>query len=234
MKSFINLGPALALMLAFLPAVGVAGEEGQFKLEIADKEPPAELADAVKEQLASKSYTISDADGIIYEFWFAKEIPLKSKDEPRNILNNIPEISLVGAVNIPEGSSASDFREDKIDPGLKTLRLAMQPQDGNHMGTAPLNTFAIVIPHERDAEFDHIPDHDTMVEMSAEDTVAGHPPILFMEPAEETDKEFPCLVVGGEGNREWQMLALEIPAKLPDGETMPLRFHLVFRGVGDL
>ena len=46
---------------------------------------------------------------------------------------------MVGAVQFPE--VWKDYRKQKIKAGVYTLRIGVQPEDGDHMGTAPFNEF---------------------------------------------------------------------------------------------
>ena len=73
------------------------------------------------------------------ELWFRKEVPVKVKpDEVKKGLKyrQLEQSTLLGAVRFDQ--AWIDFRKQKIKPGVYTLRLAFQPEDGNHQGTAPL------------------------------------------------------------------------------------------------
>ena len=52
--------------------------------------------------------------------------------------------------NFPKGMS--DYRGQAIPPGSYTLRYAMLPQDGNHMGVAPNPDFLLAIPAAIDSD----------------------------------------------------------------------------------
>ena len=218
----------IALVLVGVSSLACA-EDG-FELKVIDKEPPAELDDNLRGQLTPKAHQLSDGDGLFFEFWFASSIPLKAPAETsKDMLKNIEEITLLGAVVVHQ-EERYDFRDDPIDPGLFVMRLALQPQDGNHMGTAPFNTFALLLPHEKDAEVLEYPDHETLVELASEDTVAEHPPILSAQPLDDASGEFPRLAEGGD---DWHFLCLKLPAKAGE-KNMDLVFQLVFEGVGEL
>lgn len=217
-----------------IPAAG-ASAAGEFTLEVKDKPAPAEISEKIRKGLDGKAYLISDSDGPIVEFWFATEIPLKAKGKTaKESLDNIEPIALLG-IAVIHREEHYDFRNDPFDPGTYTMRMGIQPQDGDHMGTAPFDTFAILLPHDREGELFEYgePDHELLVDMSSEDTVTDHPPIFSLQPLEKAGGELPRLSTGGERGRVWQFLCLELPGKT-GGENAPITVQIVFDGIGDL
>ena len=179
----MRFGIVPVLVVAFIGLVtGIVAAEDGLTVAVADKEPPAELSDEVKGQLAPKSYTISDGKGTIYEFWFVPALKSKTAGPTaKETLLGVEEISVFGAVVVSD-AEPHDFRDDPIDKGLFVLRMALQPEDGNHLGTAPYDTFAILIPNAKDAHIKDNRSHDHMVELAQEGTIAEHPPILSLQP----------------------------------------------------
>ncbi len=217
----------LAIGTVYLSGSALASE---FTLTVLDKELPEEIVGEVRDEIAPKAYQLSDADGVFYEFWFVKEVKIDGPvKDAKEALEKLDEVSLLGAM-VVHREGRIDFREDEIDVGVYVLRLAMQPQDGDHMGTAPYDSFAILIPADRDEEVIEFPDHESMVEISGEDTVVGHPPILSLQPSENGEGDFPRLDVGEE---DWQLLSLRMPVKAGK-ENSSIVVHLVFEGIGFL
>jgi hypothetical protein len=145
----------------------------------------------------------------------------------------VKPVSIIGAAIVYGEERNLDFREDPMDPGAFTMRMGVQPQDGDHMGTAPQNTFAILVFADRDKTLEGFEDHEHMVDTSREGTIAEHPPILYMQHDEADATEYPRLDESGEGNRVWQVLCVKLPADV-NGEKKELAFQLVFEGLGDL
>lgn len=225
MRKLLLLGAALALVPA-----AILADENAYKLTVEDKAVPEAIDAEVRDQIEPKAYILADAEGAFFEFWFAKHIELKKKtDSSDEALKAIPEVSLLGAM-VVHRDNHEDFREDYIDPGTYVLRLGMQPQDGNHMGTSPTDTFAVLVPAARDAEVRDYPMHDEMVDIALEDTATAHPPILSLQPVSDTEGEFPRL---GVGENDWQMLVLKLPAKAGE-ETLDIHLQMVFEGIGYL
>ena len=111
------------------------------------------------------------------------------------------------------------------------MRLSLQPQDSNNLGTSPFDTSASLIPYKKDAEILEIMDTEVMVEIAGEDTPAEHPPILSLQPLENAKGSFPRL----EHNEEdaWNSLCVKLSGKVGD-EKRDMTVKLVFEGIGDL
>lgn len=225
-------GKTAALIVALCTvAAGLASAAGEYTVAVSDKEPPAELTAEVREALAPKAYQVSGPDGAVYEFWFVPGLTSKANGPTaKDTLLGVEEISLFGAVTVTD-AEPHDFRDDPIDPGLFVLRMALQPKDGNHLGTAPFDTFAIMIPNARDGQLKDMRDHDTMVELAQEGTIAEHPPILSLQPMEKIEGETPRIELNEE--HEWEFLYLSFPIEAAGTKT-ELKVGLVVHGVGEL
>lgn len=219
------------LALALVCATSAFAEHG-FKLSVEDKEIPAEISDDVKAQLVPKVHQISGEGDAFFEFWFAKTVEIADIAETtKDSLENLDEIALLGVMVVHDNEERYDFREDPIDPGTYVLRMCLQPQDGNHMGTSPFDTFALLIPQDRDAEVLELNDPEDMVDIASEHTIAEHPPILSLQPRPEADGEFPRLTFNEE--EEWHFLTILLPAT-SEGKESQLPLNLVFEGIGEL
>jgi len=220
-----------ALFVALCTVAAGLASASDYTLTVADKEPPADLAPEVREALAPKAYQVAGPDGAVYEFWFVPSLTSKANGPTaKETLLGVEEISVFGAVAVTD-AEPHDFRDDPIDPGLFVLRMALQPKDGNHLGTAPYDTFAIMIPNARDGQLKERPDHDTMVELAQEGTIAEHPPILSLQPFEKLEGETPRIELNEE--HEWEFLYLTFPIDAA-GTKGELKVGLVVHGVGEL
>ena len=227
MYKIVSVFVAIVAALVIAPAWG----EGGFTLTIEEKAPPEVLEEELREQITPKAYQLSDGDGLFFEIWFVPEFAAKKiAATTKETMDEIEEISLLGAI-VVHAEDHHDFRDDPIDPGTYVLRMSLQPQDGNHMGTSPFDTFALLMPHDKDFELKEFADHEFMVELASEDTIAEHPPILAMQPMASDEGEFPRLEY--EEEDEWHSLCLKFPTKA-GAESVTLPIHLVFEGIGDL
>jgi hypothetical protein len=220
----VSLITSLAILLSFSASA--------FELKVEDKEAPADVRDDVKNALVNKAHQISGEGEPFFEFWFAKTVELNAiATTMKDLLGNLDEIALLGVLVVHENEERFDFREDPIDPGTYVLRMCLQPQDGNHMGTSPFETFAILIPQDRDEEAVDTDDPEEMVEIASEHTIAEHPPILSLQPIEDAKGEFPRLT--HEEEEDWHFLTIEVPATA-NGKPTKLSLNLVFEGIGEL
>ena len=98
--------------------------------------------------LSGKAMNVLDEKGkLICTIWPAKSLDAKATAAQAKAglkYSHIEETTIVGAVKFAE--TWVDYRKQKIKPGVYTLRMAMQPMDGDHMGTAPYNEFFLLLP----------------------------------------------------------------------------------------
>ena len=66
----------------------------------------------------------------------------------------IPEGTLVGAIEFP--AKFTDFRKQELAAGVYTLRFAVQPDIGDHTGTAPHPEFCLICAAEDDRSAEEI------------------------------------------------------------------------------
>jgi hypothetical protein len=170
-------------------------------------------------------------DKVFYEFWFSKEVPLTAPPEPDAFcLTAVKEGTLLGALKVHD--ERYDFKDEEIPPGVYTMRLGLQPEDGDHLGTSPTRTFALLVPAKDDRAVDSLADHDELSEASSVVNAAEHPSNLNLQPVKNDGKEFPKLAsLPGD---EWEVVCIRLRGKLKDKDkTVPLTFALVFEGVGE-
>ena len=99
------------------------------------------------------------------------------------------------------------------------------------MGTSPFDSFAILVPYEKDADVLEFMDPEEMVDIASEDTPAEHPPILSLQPTDHAEGDFPRMEE--EEEEEWHFLSIKIPAIAGDEKT-ELPLNLVVVGIGEL
>ena len=139
--------PAWVVALAALAAGPVGAAHAQYKIKQVKAPAPKELKESIAKLLSDEAVQLLDAnDAVLAEVWFRKEIPAKATAEQvKNGLTyrEVPETTLVGAIRLVEAQT--DYRKSKLKAGVYTLRLAFQPQDGDHMGTAPHGEFLLLV-----------------------------------------------------------------------------------------
>jgi hypothetical protein len=201
------------LLLAASAAVlllwtGAVSAKGTYTIKQADTPPPNEVAEPIRKLLGERSWELHDGAGaLVCQVWFRKELPVKAT--PEQIKNGltyreIEESTVFGAIRFDREST--DYRKQKIKPGIYTLRLGFQPMDGDHMGTAPYPDFCLLAPANLDTKPDLIETKE-LRELSAKAIGGNHPGVLLLFPNEKLDAP-PELA--DKGNDTW-VLNLPLP-----------------------
>lgn len=190
-----------ALLFGVLAPLAVAADK--FTVKMNDSPAPKEVAEPIRKLLADKSVQVLDDKGeLLAELWFRKELPAKATEaQVKNGLTyrQVPETSIVGVINVPK--QTTDYRKQKIPAGVYTLRLAFQPMDGDHMGTAPYNEFCLMAPAADDKSAATM-QPKAMHELSAKAT-GGHVAVMLLFPGRDAG-DAPKMVSKGEGH--WILL----------------------------
>jgi len=157
--------------------------EPAYSIKTATTPVPKDLKEPVAKLLSDRSVQWLDAKGnLLGEVWFRKELPAKAT--PAQIKNGLTyreleETTLFGAVRVAQ--LMTDYRKQKIKPGVYTLRLGYQPMDGDHMGTAPFTEFALLAPADGDSKPDLMSAKE-LQELSAKAAAGTHPAVLLLFP----------------------------------------------------
>jgi hypothetical protein len=190
----------VAVVLLAVPATATAAK---YSIKPATTAAPKELAEPIRKLLTDQSLQLLDETGaVIGELWFRKELPAKAT--PEQLKNGITyreleETTILGAIRFDR--QVSDYRKQKVDPGVYTLRLGFQPQDGDHMGTAPYSEFALLVPARSDKRSGPM-DPKELRELSPRAVSGGggtHPSVWLLFPNNQPE-DTPKLADRGEGH----------------------------------
>lgn len=196
-------------------------------LKVADKEPPKELDASIRAKLQSKVIQLLDGEKPVYEFWFNAEVPLQSKpSSTAKALETVKQATLLGAMSVASGHR--DYRDDELRTGVYTIRFALQPQDGNHLGTAEFSFFAVLTPAKIDNKLEGIGDYKSLVKASSRETSTDHPVILSLRPAASDDGDPPKL---NSPVPDHKSVRVKVPAKAGEDKTA-ITFEVVYEGKG--
>jgi hypothetical protein len=217
--------PLLVLGTTFL--LGASLSAADLTLKVAEKPPPKDLESSICAKLQTKAVQLLDGDKPVFEFWLSAEIPLASiPASAANALDAIKQATLLGAVAVSR--DARDYRDDELRSGVYTMRFALQPQDGNHLGTSEFSYFAVLTPAKIDTNPDGITDYKTLVKASSKETSTDHPVILSLRPASTDPGEFPKLNAPAPDHKS---VRVKVPARAGE-EKADVTFELVYEGKG--
>ncbi|MGL4554242.1 MAG: hypothetical protein ACRC33_24015 [Gemmataceae bacterium] len=192
-----------------------------------DAAPPEDVSAAVAKLLERRCLRVKDAKGdAVAEVWLRAAVPVEATDE--QIANGltyaeVPATTLVGVIRLPGGMT--DYRKQKVPAGVYTLRLAVQPPTGDHMGTAPHGEFALLSAASDDRKAG-LMEVKGLVEMSTK-VNESHPSVMVLLPGDKDAGAEPRLVDKGKGHR---VLFARLGAVSAKGSRAVLPFGLTVVG----
>lgn len=203
----------------------------ELSLKTESKPAPDAVAAPIQAELGDTVLQLGTASGPLYEYWFRKEIPLKEKPvSNEEALDAIEEMTLLGV--LVAHKEERDYRDDELWEDTYTMRLAIQPQDGNHLGTSVFPYFAVLLPVAEDESLEGFADTEEMIKVSSDNTAVGHPMIVSLRPVKNTDGDFPALKEPAEKHKS---LRVKLVGKVAgSGETVDIVFDVVYEGVGEI
>lgn len=188
---------ALAV-LVFAFSTNLRAAEPKLSAKVEKVAPPEALAEPIRKLLDEEALVTRDGDAELMTVWFRTEIPAKATPEQvKNGLTyrEIPEGVLVGAIRFP--AKFTDYRKQEIAAGVYTLRFAVQPDIGDHTGTAPHPEFCLMCPAKEDTSTDPI-EKKKLIEVSSLVNEGRHPAVLLLWPNNGKDASVK-VVSKGEG-----------------------------------
>ncbi|MBI3653220.1 MAG: hypothetical protein HY231_19505 [Acidobacteria bacterium] len=170
---------------------------------------------ALKKNLEEKGVRITLPDGtVIADLWWRKALPTHAKTEVSGaIYTEIQESAVLAVVSFPK--LVTDFRGQDIKPGAYTLRYALHPLDGNHMGISPYRDFVLLTPVAEDPNPDAQYKFEELVKLSAKTTGTKHPAMWSLLAPEA--KTFPSLSENEHGH-----MVLTATVKTAAGAELPV------------
>lgn len=206
----------IVLVFAFI-SQAVFGQAGRIEQLPALNDPA--VPEVIRQLLAPKGYGIfPDANSPVLEIWFRKEIPAQPKPATSDaIYDRLAESTLMGVLHSEK--AFQDYRGQSIAAGFYTLRYALMPNDGNHLGVAPSRDFLLVIPVNADPGPEKILKFQDLLALSRQASGTKHPaPMSLVQTEGGSD-----LTKDDEGH-----IVFTTPLHLASGEEM--RFSVVVKG----
>ena len=142
---------------------------------------PPELAAPVGAVLAPEVVTITAGTAKL-EFWWVRSLTLKAGAKTP-AWSHVADGTLVGALRLT--SAWTDIRGYTVRPGVYTLRFALQPQNGDHMGISPNREFLLPGPASDDSSTDSV-GYDGAVLLARKTSRRAHPAAISLDPPAAT------------------------------------------------
>jgi hypothetical protein len=137
----------------------------------------------------------ANAAGNTVQLWPAKSISGEANAADGALYPDLPRGAFAGVIQF--SAEATDFRGQKIKPGSYTLRYAVLPSDGNHLGVAPSPDFFLLVPVANDADPTVIIPYPRLIKLSARASGTNHPAAFSLTTAA---KKFPSMDTNEKGH----------------------------------
>ena len=163
-----------------------------YKAEALNEPPPKELAAPIQAALSQTGIRVTGPSGPVCDLWLGKAVPGKA-NAPQTLGVTFPQLAqgtLIGAMRLP--NSVKDYRKQLIKAGVYTLRYALLPDNGNHMGVAPQRDFVLASPAAADQDPATV-NFDQTVTLSRKTTGSNHPSVWSLAPPEDHPKSLPSV-----------------------------------------
>jgi hypothetical protein len=213
-------------LLLALPLAAAAGAQA-YKAEVVAAEAPAEVAAGVKAELAPGASRVTGPDGVLCELWIRKSVPARAKPEAALGVNyaELSEGALLGVIRFAR--DAKDYRRQGVRAGVYTLRYALLPVDGNHMGVAPNRDFVLLSRAADDASAGGV-GMEALLERSRKASGSSHPTIWALWAGDAPETSLPAMQHEEEGDM-W-ILVFRIKVQPEGGAEKELTIELVVSG----
>ena len=194
--SFLAHRPAVMLcrviLNSFILLTVLGAETGLaegFSLEAVNV-PPESIGPALKSTLNPDGVRILNETGQPWcEVWLRQEIASSPQPaSPEAQYSTFHSGLLLGVIRFP--ADGSDYRGLPVKKGTYTMRYGVMPQDGNHVGAAPIVDFVLLIPVADDkSEADAMLTSEDLVKLSRKASGTNHPAIMNLAfPPDSVDK----------------------------------------------
>ena len=206
------------MLAAVLLSISVLGQN---KIETIGALGDTDGSDALKKVLEPKGSRIAIGDELYCEIWLRAGIPAGKTDAQGALYTSIGESTLVGVIRFAKATT--DFRGQAVKPGVYTLRYAVHPADGNHLGISPIRDFLAMVPVAMDQNPDAQPKFEELMKMSAKVAGTNHPGVISLVQAEGS--------AAPKVNQEGTHLIFSSKAKTQSGGELPVAF--IVKGIAE-
>jgi hypothetical protein len=199
-----------------------AGASADYKAEPLKEACPPEFSEAVRKSLSPEGIRVLKPDGKpFFDFWFCSSLRV---DDPRPELGVKYDLLkpgvLVGGARVH--AQAGDFKNQKYAAGAYTLRYNIQPQDGDHQGTADTRDFLMLSQAASDPSAE-LMNPEAAAKLSAKAAGKKHPLVLYLA---KMDPGAKCPAMVHEEQADRWLLECEVPVS----KGPPMRLWVVLVG----
>jgi len=187
--------------------------------------PPTDVPKEIQDMLDLQgTRVVNDQGSTVCEVWLRKTAPTNPNPSGSSdiLYSALSEGIFLGVLRFP--NAATDYRNQAIKAGFYTLRYALIPQDGNHMGVNPYRDALVLAPLAADKELDKAVNSGELVKLGR--LASGTPHPGFLVGAQTSGDKFPSVVKDDQGHWNLQMKAHG------QGGDFPIAFTVVGKWEG--
>lgn len=214
-----------ALVFCFFVSSSVLAQE--YRIEKFSAPAPEDFATAIRETLSPDAVRVIGPEGPVCEIWFRKAVPARAEGTKQFGIAyaQLAEGTFVAGVRVLV--TTSDYRRQKINPGAYTLRYALHPVDGNHMGVAHFRDFLLLAPASADSSSGTM-GAQQMLDLSRKASGTTHPAVWSLLSPDETPESLPAIV--HDETEDLRVLYFEIALQPSEGAARKIVMALVVIG----
>jgi hypothetical protein len=168
---------------------------------------------AVRSSLEAQGARVTLSEGAYCELWLRKSVPDDKKGGGGALAPGLAVSTAVGVIRFL--APATDFRGQAIKPGVYTLRYALMPSDGAHMGASEYLDYLLVIPAADDPDPDTVFKFAELMDLSRKATGTRHPGVFSL--TRPSGAAFPAAATNDRGH-----VVLQVKTRLRSGGDAPL------------
>jgi hypothetical protein len=175
-----------------------------YKVESAAAPAAGQLPQPLQDALQPQGTSVLNEQGSpLLSIWLRKSLPAKSNPSASSdiLFGALSEGEFVGVVQF--SSTGADFRGQAIKPGFYTLRYALIPQDGNHMGVNSTRDTFVLCPAAADNNLTAALSFDDLVKLGRQASGTPHPALLVGAPL--NGETFPAVAKDDQGHWNLQV-----------------------------
>jgi hypothetical protein len=173
--------------------LGAVLEAAEPQLTTIKSAPPEGLSTEIRQSLGGSALRVAVDGEVVTELWLRREVPLQeaANTELGVSFGRLGSGTLIGVVRLDR--PWSDYKNNPVAAGVYTLRYAVEPADGNHMGVSLYRDFLLLIPVSEDVSVEVAWSADELTGKSLASTGTPHPAVLALFPVWEEVTE-PALI----------------------------------------
>jgi hypothetical protein len=142
----------------------------------------AGASEALKKALEPKGNQITADGKVLCQIWLRSGIVAGKNDAQGAAYTSLSDSALIAVITFPQ--PAIDFRKQVIKAGSYTLRYAVHPQDGNHLGISPIRDFLLLVPVSLDQDPDTRYKFEELAALSKKASGTNHPSVMSLVSAD--------------------------------------------------